>query len=377
MATGLRVALVTEYFPPHLGGIGEHVIHLAREARRRGALADIVTSNLTGAVPEPGVIRIGESAPVHAIGSMARVTVGRGLRRAMRELLERGRYDVLHVHAPLTPSLPILAVEEASALGIPVVGTFHAYFERSLAYYFGRRFFQRLLDRLSATICVSNAARDSVARYFDADWQIIPNGVDVDRFSPDAPRPATIRQDVPAIVFVGRFDPRNGLDALLAAYRLVRRQRPDVQLVVVGDGPERERYREMARDLEGVTFAGRVSAEALPGYYAAGAVYACPTVLGSFGITLLEAMATGRPVVCYDTSGFRTVVRDGVEALMTPVGDVPAMAAALVRVLDDEALRRRMGQAGRQRAATYAWPAVADAVLGVYARLAAAASLAA
>jgi phosphatidylinositol alpha-mannosyltransferase len=268
-------------------------------------------------------------------------------------------------------------VEEAAAAGIPVVGTFHAYFERSLAYAIGRRYFQRLLDQLQATICVSAAARDSVARYFDADWQIIPNGVDTERFTPDAARPALASPHRPAIVFVGRFDPRNGLDALIEAYRLVRQRGRDAQLVVVGDGPERSRYHAQAAGLPDVTFAGRVSAEALPGYYAAGAIYACPTVLGSFGITLLEAMATARPVVCYDTSGFRAVVRDGVEGLRTPVGDVEALADALVRLLDDEALRRRLGQAGRQRAATFAWPAVADAVLGVYARLVATASLAA
>ena len=223
-AVGLRVALVTEYFPPHVGGIGEHVLHLAREARRRGAHADIVTSNLAGAHPEPGVIRIGESAPVYANGSMARVTVGRGLRRTVRELLERGRYDLVHVHAPLTPSLPILFIEEASALGIPIVGTFHAYFERSLAYFFGRRYFQSLLDRLQAAVCVSPAARDAVARYFDADWTIIPNGVDTERFTPDAPRPAGVRPDVPAITFVGRFDPRGADRHLRSDRRLTGRR---------------------------------------------------------------------------------------------------------------------------------------------------------
>lgn len=367
---------MSEYYYPHVGGIPEHVHHLALEARRRGAHVDILTGHLPGAAPDPGVIRLGESAPVHANGSMARVTVGRGLRRAVRERFVQGRYDVVHVHAPLTPTLPIITIEEASALGIPVVGTFHAYFERSLAYRLGRRFFQRLLDRLQAPICVSATARDAHARYFDADWMIIPNGVDTTRFSPDATRPAALRPDVPAITFVGRFDPRNGLDALLAAYRLVR-QRREAQLLVVGDGPERDRYRALAEGLDGVTWAGRVSAEALPGWYAAGAIYACPTVLGSFGITLLEGMSTARPVVCYDTAGFRDVVRDGAEGLLTPVGDVPALADALVRLLDDAALRRRMGQAGRQRAAQYAWPAVADQVLGVYARLAGAASLAA
>lgn len=370
----MRIALVTEYYYPHLGGICEHVHYLARELRRHGHHADVITSNIEGARPSAHVIRIGESAPVHANGSMARVTVGRGLRRQLRETLEQGRYDLVHVHAPLTPSLPILAIEEATC---PVVGTFHAYFERSLAYALGRRYFQRLLDRLDAAVCVSAAARDAVARYFEADWTIIPNGVDTDFFSPEAARPVGVRGDLPIVLFVGRFDPRNGLDALLDAYRQVRARGTAAQLVIVGDGPERPRYEAMAAGLPDVTFAGRVPQAQIPGYYASAAVYACPTVLGSFGITLLEAMATARPVACYDTAGFRTVVRDGVEALMTPPGDTGALAGSLVRLLGDESLRRRLGNAGRQRALTYSWPAVAETVLGIYARLLRSASLAA
>jgi phosphatidylinositol alpha-mannosyltransferase len=270
--------------------------------------------------------------------------------------------------------LPLLAIEEAEC---PVVGTCHAYFERSLAYRLGRRFFQRLLDRMQAVICVSPSARDAMARYFDADWTIIPNGVDTDFFSPAAERPAAMRGDLPSILFVGRFDPRNGLEALIDAFRLVRAGGREAQLVVVGDGPARERYRRQAADLDHVVFAGRVAQEQMPGYYASSAVYACPAVLGSFGITLLEAMATARPVVCYDTEAFRAVVREGVEGLVTPVGDVPALAGALERLLDDESLRRRLGHAGRARALGYSWPAVADAVLAVYARLLDRASLAA
>src|SRR5699024_8210540 len=109
----LRVAIVTEYYYPHLGGITEHVHHLALELRRRGHHADIITSHIAGGEELPNVVRIGQSLPAPANGSLARVTVGRGLRRAMRAAFERGRYDVVHVHAPLTPSLPMLAVEEA------------------------------------------------------------------------------------------------------------------------------------------------------------------------------------------------------------------------------------------------------------------------
>jgi phosphatidylinositol alpha-mannosyltransferase len=325
---------------------------------------DVITSHLAGVGPRPDVVRIGDSLPVRANGSLARVTVGRGLRSAMRRALRRGRYDLVHVHAPLTPSLPMLAVEEAE---VPLVGTFHAYYERSLAHALGRRYFQRHVDRLAAAIAVSPAARDAAARYFSADWTIIPNGVDTELFRPDAPPPPVLRDDVATVLHVGRFDPRNGLPVLVDAFRRLRARGVRARLVVVGDGPERERYHRLAADLPDVVFVGRVP-DGLPGYYAGSAVYACPAVLGSFGITLLEAMSCGTPIVCYDTPGFRAVVRDGVEGLLTPPNDAGALADALDRVLGDAVLRARLGHAGRERALGFAWPAVADAVLGVYAR---------
>ena len=365
LARPWRIALVSEYYYPHVGGVVEHVHYLAREARRRGHHVDIITSHMPDVGPRPNVVRIGDSLTVHANGSLARVTVGRGLRSAMRRALRRGRYDVVHVHAPLTPSLPMLAVEEAE---VPLVGTFHAYYERSFAHAFGRRYFQRHVDRLAAAIAVSPAARDAVARYFDADWTIIPNGVDTELFRPDAPPPPELCDDVPTVLHVGRFDPRNGLPVLVDAFRRLRERGVRARLVVVGDGPERERYHRLAADLPEVRFVGRVP-DGLPGYYAGSAVYACPAVLGSFGITLLEAMSCSTPIVCYDTPGFRAVVRDGVEALLTPPNDAAALADALARLLGDAALRARLAHAGRARALAYAWPAVADAVLDVYARV--------
>jgi phosphatidylinositol alpha-mannosyltransferase len=365
LAPRRRIALVTEYYHPHVGGIPEHVCHFAREARRRGHVVQVITSHLPGGERSPDIVRIGESVTVRANGSLARLTVGRGLRTAMRDALRRGRFDVVHVHQPLTPSLPMMAIEEAEC---PVVGTFHAYFEFSVAYGFGRRYFQRLMDRLDAAVAVSAAARDATARYFDADWTIIPNGVDTGTFEPGAPRPALLGDGVPTVLFVGRFDSRNGLPALIEAFRLVRASGRRARLLVVGDGPQRDRYHRLAAGDADIVFAGHVPS-GLPGYYAGSAVYACPAVLGSFGITLLEAMACGAPIVCYDTPGFRTLVRDDAEALMTPPRDVPALARAIGRVLDDGALRRRLGAAGRERARTFAWPVVADAVLALYDRV--------
>lgn len=358
----LRIALVTEYYYPHLGGICEHVHFFAREARRLGHHVDIITSRLEGAIAEPNVIRLGRSQPVYFNGSQARVTLGRSLRKDMRETLRRGGYDIVHAHSPLSPILPVLAIEEADC---PVVGTFHTYFEQSFWYGVGRRYFQRRLDRLSAAIAVSHSTTVALNRYFEANWTIVPNGIDVDLFNPQASSPPGIHSDVPVILFLGRFDPRNGLTTLIDAFKKVRGRSREAQLVVVGDGPLRNHYYRAAGNDRHITFVGAVLNER-PGYYAHSAIYACPTTKASFGITLLESMACETPIVCSDILGFRDVVKHEREALMFPCGDRDALADGLVRLLDDETLRARLGKAGRQHARQYGWPTVTESVLDVY-----------
>ena len=358
----LRIAVVTEYYYPHLGGVCEHVHFFAREARRRGHHVDIITSNLPGAEPQPHVIRLGRSQPVYANGSQARVTIGLGLRRRMRKLLERGRYDIVHVHSPLTPNLPLLAIEESD---VPVVGTFHTYFDRSVGYSLLNDFFQRRLDKLAAAICVSHSTTVALERYFSAPWQIIPNGIDTDVFHPSVGAPPAIRKDVPSILFLGRFDPRNGLSTLIDSFRKVKGKQRPAQLVVVGDGPLREHYYRQARGDEDITFVGAVL-EGRPSYYAHSSIYACPTTKASFGITLLESMACATPIVCSDILGFRDVVVHEREALMTQCGNADALADSLVRLLDDEALRIQLGTTGRHEAMQYSWPRVTSQVLEVY-----------
>ena len=361
-ARPLRIALVTEYYYPHLGGICEHVHFFAREARRYGHQVDIITSNLPGARPEPHVIRIGTSQSVYANGSQARFTWGLELRKDLRRVLSLGQYDIVHVHSPLSPVLPVLAIEEANC---PVVGTFHTYFDRSLAYAFGNRYFQKKLDSLHAAIAVSHSTTIALNRYFEANWTIVPNGIDTDVFNPHAPRPSAVRTDVPVILFLGRFDPRNGLTTLIESFQKVRGRNRQAQLVVVGDGPLRNHYYRAAGGDPDITFVGSVLRDR-PGYYAHSAMYACPTTKASFGITLLESMACETPVVCSDIYGFRDVVKHEREALMVHCGDTNALADALVRLLDDETLRARLGKRGRHEALQYSWANVTEAVLDIY-----------
>jgi phosphatidylinositol alpha-mannosyltransferase len=348
----LRIALVTEYYYPHLGGVCEHVHFFAREARRRGHHVDIITSNLPGAEEQPNVIRVGRSQSVYANGSQARITIGMGLRREMRRVLRQGKYDIVHVHSPLTPVLPLLAIDEADC---PVVGTFHTYFDKSKGYRLFNGFFQKRLDMLSAAICVSHSTTVALERYFSAPWQIIPNGIDTDVFHPSVSAPSAIRKDVPSILFLGRFDPRNGLTTLIESFRKVKGRRRQAQLVVVGDGPLREHYYKQANGDTDIT-----------SYYAHSSIYACPTTKASFGITLLESMACETPIVCSDILGFQDVVVNGREALMIPCGDRDALADSLVQLLDDEGLRIQLGTTGRYESMKYSWPRVTSQVLDVY-----------
>ena len=177
-----------------------------------------------------------------------------------------------------------------------------------------------------------------------------------------------MRDDKPAILFMGRLDPRNGLGMLLDVFRRIRGRGRNAQLVVVGDGPLRSHYERKANGHPDIRFVGSATADR-PGYYANSEVYACPTTIASFGITLLESMACATPIVCSNIPGFWDVVEDGREAVMVPNKNREALGNALVDLLDDESLRERLGHVGRQRSLAYDWSHVTTRVLDEYAHV--------
>jgi phosphatidyl-myo-inositol alpha-mannosyltransferase len=371
----VRIALVTEYYFPHLGGVTEHVHNLALQLQRRGHPTIVVTGKMErparcvdldhDAVDPDFVFRVGTSRTIYSAGSFARVTTGVGLRRELRELFRRERIDVIHVHGGLNPTLGLVAPDAAGDLGVPVVATFHSWFAGSALCRIFQRPLQRRLDRHAATLAVSQPVIEAHARYFDTEWEIIPNGVDTDFFHPSA-APAGARS---GLLFLGRLDPRNGLDTVLAAMTQVLERRPDARLTVAGDGPLRPVYERLAKPLgDAVRFVGRVNGDR-PSYYAGADLYLCPTTQASFGVTLLEAMACGTPMVVSDITGFRELVDGGHEAVLVPKSRPDAWADTIVDLLDDPSRRAAMGGAGRCKAESYAWPRIADRVMRVYRRV--------
>jgi phosphatidyl-myo-inositol alpha-mannosyltransferase len=391
----MKIGIVTEYYYPTLGGIQEHVHHFASAARKLGhdvrILAPTVEDSLASrrqgrpGIGRPGrstdeqngVIRIGRSIPLLSGGSIARASVGNRLSHRVAEVLRAERFDVLHAHSPLMPTLPLLALRASDCAN---VGTFHSDFQRNFLYFALGRFLQPYLDRLDAAIGVSETALRGLRRYFKAPWRVIPNGVDVAMFRAGRRRPE-LDDGRLNVLHVGRFDPRNGVDRVIKAWVGVRRAGTDARLVLVGDGPLRPMYESMVpADLRAdAHFVGFVDSDERPSYYASGDVLLCPAVGGTFGIIVVEAMAAGCAVVAADTPGFRNVMQNGVQGFMVDVaadGGCSALADRTRQLLEDEQLRQRCSAAGRATAVQFDWPTVAEKVLRVYAEVLGSAQLA-
>jgi phosphatidyl-myo-inositol alpha-mannosyltransferase len=378
----MRIAIVTEHYYPQLGGITEHAYGQASELARRGHEVTVITPRLLvpprtvdHAPPREElfeVVRVGRAYPFYVNGSEAVLAAGPFLASALGRIFAKGRFDVVHVHNPFGFAMPIIAIMRAKA---PVkVGTIHSVVPDG---YKLLRLMQRPLQivfaRLDARIAVSEAVVDSIGPHFPGlTFEVIPNGVDTGFFSPEAEPLSHLRDGMRNILFVGRFDPRNGLKHMLRAFSLLRERRDDVRLVVVGDGPLRGVYQRLvpARLRSDVLFEGRAD-RLRPRYLASAEILCTPCQLASFGMVLLEAMSAGVPVVASRNSGFELLVENGSQGLLIdPPDDEVKFAAALDLLLDDAGLARRMGAAGRRLAlTTYAWPIVVDRLEELYERL--------
>lgn len=367
----MRIGVVTHAYYPRFGGVSEHVAALARQMRTRGHDVTILTGHFPGEDPtEPGVVRVAPTYLIPHNGAYCDLTLSPLLPHRLRGALREGRFDVVHVHEPYAPVMGLLGVKLAPC---PVVGTFHASAPRNRGYALFARPLRAWSDRLAARIAVSEAARAFVSRYVPADYEVVPNGVDTTRFAPRiAPQPGARRGSRPLVLFVGRLDPRKGLGVLLGAMARVREAIPHAELLVVGDGPLRARFESLAAPLgDAVRFQGAVPGAALPHYYAAADVVVSPaTGNESFGIVLLEAMASGRALIASDIAGYRSVVTSGEDGVLVPPADADALSDALVALLRDPERRAVLGHEGRRTALQYDWSAIADRVEAIYARAA-------
>jgi phosphatidylinositol alpha-mannosyltransferase len=364
----MKILQVTQSYHPRPGGVTEHVHHVATELRARGHDVAVVTANFGRSNGDhDGVIRVGRNMLVPINGAWVNMTIAHRLVTQLAQIFKTLRPDVIHTHCPLAPTLPLAALDAAPA-GTLTVGTFHAAATSSLGYRIFQKPLQRYWNRLDVRIAVSEAARVLADTYFPGDYTIVPNGVDTNRFSPHVRAIDGLRDSAFNVLFVGRLDKRKGLKYLFHAVRAVHNLNGRrIRIIVVGDdGLRRFNLPQLPRAVD-VVFAGVVPNSDLPRYFASGDVFCSPaTGQESFGIVLLEAMASGIPVIGTSIPGYLTILRDEWNALVVPPRDPGALCEAIGRVIRDRTLRQRIAANGIATARRYRWAHVVDHLESLY-----------
>lgn len=370
----VKVGIVVPFSWSFWGGVNEHAELQAQALERLGHDVRIVIGNDPPGTftrflhprhgrhddPPANVIPVGRSVIVPANGSLPNIVLSPSTLLKIRRVLGWERFDVLHLHEPMTPAICVATLALAEC---PVVATWHA--AGNLGWMrVGRRFWGFLIDRIDYRIAVSELARDSAARWLPGEYEVVPNGVLI----PPAADPANREH---RIVFIGRHDSRKGMPVLLEAWPDVHR-RTGARLRLIGADPLAVRLllaRGRISD-EGVDVLGFLPQEDLTAELLAAKALVAPSVgMESFGLVLTRAFACATPVVASDIAGYRAVMTSDTGTLVPP-GDARALADALVALLEDEPRRRAAGAAGRALAQErYSWDDIGRRLSSIYERV--------
>ena len=367
----MKIALVSPYDFAHPGGVVNHISPLERYLTRMGHEVKVIAP-ASRTITDFGdrFIPIGKPVPIPSSDSIIRVPISLRLGPDIKRVLAREKFDIIHLHEPFMPMLCSAVLRFSNTVN---VGTFHAS-QGKPGYNWGKPIstwmIRRRVQNLHGRIAVSTVAMDYALKYIPGDYEIIPNGIDLEHFSADVSPIEEFRDGKLNIVFVGRLEFRKGVNYLLKAYLKVKPQYPNSRLLIVGPGTRlRKRYEKWIRRnrLEDVIFTGYALYSDLPRYYQTADIFCAPsTGRESQGIILLEAMAVGKPIVATNIAGYAGVVTHGEDGLLVPPQDENSLAQALLTLLNDEKLRQQMAARGKEKAKEYSWNSVARRVQDFY-----------
>ena len=358
----MKIGVICPYSLTLPGGVQGQVLGLARKLRLAGHPTRVL-GPCDGPPPDSGVTPLGNSLPTAANGSMAPIAPDVPCALRTIRALNDEDFDILHLHEPLAPGPTVTALFMAgSVVKTPMVGTFHAA-GGSFAYKVLNRPVTRLRQRMDLTVAVSEDAATMARDALGGEYEVLFNGVEVDRCQAVAPWPTT----GPTVFFVGRHEPRKGLDVLLEAMNHLP---SDVRLWVASDGPETERLKALVAGDHRIEWLGRISEEEKLSRIRGADVFCAPSLRGeSFGIVLLEGMACGTPVVASDIPGYHRVTQGGIDAMLVPPGDSVELAGAIAKVMASPDLVSSLVENGSTRADEFSMRRLADCYLNIYRRV--------
>ncbi len=363
----MRIGIVSPYSFDVPGGVQLHVRDLAEYFISQGHHVSVLAPADDDTPLPDYVVSSGRAVPVRYNGSVARLSFGPMTAARVGRWVDAGRFDVVHIHEPIAPSVSVLALWAVEG---PIVATFHTSNLRSRAMQAAYPLLRPSLEKISARIAVSEDARRTVTTHLGGDAVVIPNGVFVERFASARRNPDWVgTTERPTLAFLGRMEePRKGMPVLSLALPAIVRQIPGVRVLVAGPGdPDQVREKMTAKSAAACEFLGPVSDVDKARLLASVDLYLAPNTGGeSFGIILIEAMSARATVLASDLAAFSRVLDGGSAGELFANEDPVDLARAVVSLLRDPIRREELAAAGSRRASAFDWSVVASDVMAVY-----------
>lgn len=364
-----KVGIVSEYYYPHLGGLSGDVHYAAVEFAKKGYDVKLITSH----VAEPHnvrfsehgfeIIRLGRSIPIIANGSLAKISFAWNLGTQVKRMIRSQAFDVIHIHCPLTPLLPLLIQRYADC---PVIGHLHTLM-RSKPLFFSlfQKHLARFMNDFEGNVAVSQVCAKPFSEWFGCSFEVIPNGVPVAEFQSAHRRIPQFDDGKTNLFFIGRMEPRNGISVLIDAFRIIHREEPQTRLILAGAGPLKAFYEESIEEeiKPHVHFIGPILEEK-PQYFATADINICPTTrVASLGVTFLESLASGKPTVASDIAAFNETAENGKECLMAHPDRPEEFARQVLRIIREPGLGSVIARRGLLKMEKqYDWSIIIDRV---------------
>lgn len=358
-----RIGIVCPYGWDTPGGVQSHVSDLAEYLIRQGHYVSVLAPAIDEDVLPDYVISAGRPIAIPYNGAVARVLFGPIAFARVRHWINNGSFDVLHLHEPAIPSISLLACWAAEG---PMVGTFHAAAKRQKVTFAVAPILEPVIEKLTARIAVSEAARETLTEHLETDAIVVPNGIYADRYRDGH---VEERWAGHSIGFIGRFEERRkGLDVLVAALPAIIAKFPDVKVFVAGPGDPAAVLNEIDSSLHSrFTFLGRITEEEKANFLASVGLYVAPNTGGeSFGIILAEALAGGASVVASDIPAFDSLLGHGEYGTLFESENPEDLAEKIVELFNDDARRLTIAGRGKVYAQSFDWDVVAEKIYDVY-----------
>ena len=363
LSRSLKIGIVCPYSWDTPGGVQNHIRDLAEFLIASGHYVSVLAPAIDEAKLPDYVVNAGKPISIPYNGAVARVLFGPVAFARVRQWIAQGDFDLLHLHEPAIPSISLLACWAADG---PMVGTFHAAAKRQKIIFAIGPILEPAIEKLSARIAVSEAARLTLTDHLDTDAVIIPNGIYANRYTEGK---RIEKWSGNTIGFIGRFEePRKGLSVLVDALPVISRFAPDVKILVAGPGDPAKVMENIDPQLrQRFEFLGKITEDEKADFMSSVAVYVAPNTGGeSFGIILAEALAGGACVVASDIPAFDDLLGHGEFGALFESESATELAKVVIDLLRDDEKRKELSSRGKERAKLFDWTVVAEQIYSVY-----------